>query len=336
MSQPLRWGIMGTGNIANQFAAGVSEASRSSVVAVGSRSSASAEAFAGKYGVAGAHGSYEALLADDSVDAIYLSLPNSIHHAWTLKALAAGKHVLCEKPISVTAEEADEMFDAADKAGRVLVEAFMYKCHPLTAAYVDAIRGGEIGNVKSIRSSFCYHARTVDGNVRFSTELAGGALMDIGCYCISFSRMIAGCEPQEMYVTGELHETGVDQLATGTLAFPNGITASFTCGMNLQANNAAHVCGDDGWIEVPIPWKPPVEQAVWLRDGQTPPKQDGGGTKPARQEHHVDAGAPLYGLEADAFAGIVQDGDVPFMTRADTLGNMVVLDTLRGQLELPF
>jgi len=336
MSQPLCWGIMGTGNIANQFAAGVAGAGRSRVVAVGSRTRGTADAFAAKHGVPNAHASYDALLADASVEAIYLSLPNSMHHAWTLKALAAGKHVLCEKPISVTADEAEEMFDAADKAGRVLVEAFMYRVHPLTASYVDAIRAGAIGHVRTIRSSFCYHAKTVGGNVRFSAELAGGALMDIGCYCINFSRLIAGCEPEELFVTGQLHETGVDQLAAGTLAFPNGITAGFTCGMNLQANNAAHVCGDDGWIEVPIPWKPPVEQAVWLRDGQTPPRQDGGGAKPARQEHRVNAEAPLYGLEADAFAAIVQDGAEPFVTRDDTLGNMRVLDALRGQLELPF
>ncbi len=336
MDDRLRFGIIGTGNIANQFAAGVADSARSGVVAVGSRSEASAAAFANKHSLPAAHPSYEALLADDKVEAVYISLPNSMHHAWTLKALAAGKHVLCEKPVSVTAAEAEEMYDAAEKAGLLLVEAFMYRSHPLTKAYLAAIAEGQIGTVKSIRTSFCYHARTVTGNVRFSAELAGGALMDIGCYCLSLSRLIAGVEPVGLHATGQLHETGVDVSAAGTLWFERGVTASFVCAMDQQANNAAMICGTDGWIEVPVPWKPPVRNAVWVRDGQTPPKQDGGGVKPGRQEHRVDAGGPLYGLEADDFAAAVRDGASPTVSRSDTLGNMRALDALRGELGLGF
>ena len=336
MTDRLRFGILGTGNIANQFAAGVAGSRRSAIAAVGSRSDASAEAFAQKHGIANHHASYDALLADDSVEAVYVSLPNALHHEWTLKSLAAGKHVLCEKPMSVTAAEAEEMFDAADKAGRLLVEAFMYRSHPLTHAYVDAIRAGQIGAVKLIRTSFCYHARKTEGNVRFSTDLAGGALMDIGCYCLSLSRLIAGAEPEAMHVSGTLHESGVDQFAAGTLTFPHGITASFACGMNLQANNAAHISGEEGWIEVPIPWKPPEKDAQWIIDGQTPPKQDGGGRKPGRQTLTVDTEVPLFGLEADDFAAAVQDGTPASVSPADTLGNMRLLDALRGRLGLGF
>jgi len=336
MSERFRFGILGTGNIANQFAAGVAGSKRCAVAAVGSRSEASAKAFAQKHGVANAHASYEALLADESVEAVYVSLPNSLHHEWTLKALAAGKHVLCEKPMSVTAAEAEAMFDAADKAGKLLVEAFMYRSHPLTHAYIDAIRGGQIGTVKLIRTSFCYHAKKTEGNVRFSTELAGGALMDIGCYCLSLSRLIAGDEPKDMHVTGTLHQSGVDAFAAGTLSFPNGVAASFACGMNLQANNAAHISGDGGWIEVPVPWKPPEKDAQWIMDGQTPPKQDGGGRKPGRQTFTVDADVPLFGLEADDFAAAVRDGAPVAVTAADTLGNMGVLDALRERLGLEF
>jgi predicted dehydrogenase len=336
MTDRLRFGILGTGNIANQFAAGVAGSTRCAVAAVGSRREDSAQAFAQKHGIATPHASYDALLADEDVEAVYVSLPNSLHHAWTLKALAAGKHVLCEKPMSADAAEAEAMFDAAEKSGKLLVEAFMYRSHPLTDAYVEAIRAGRIGNVRLIRTSFCYHARKTEGNVRFSTELAGGALMDIGCYCLNLSRLIAGVEPEAAHATGTLHGSGVDQFAAGTLAFPNGITASFACGMNLQANNAAHICGDGGWIEVPIPWKPPENGAQWMLDGQTPPKQDGGGAKPGRQTHTVDAEVPLFGLEADDFAAAVRDGAPVRVSRADTLGNMRLLDALRGQVGVVF
>lgn len=332
MTDRLRFGILGTGNIANQFAAGVAASRRSTVAAVGSRSAASAKAFANKHHVPGAHGSYDALLADKTVEAVYVSLPNAMHHDWTLKALRAGKHVLCEKPIASDAAEAEAMFDAAKRAGLLLVEAFMYRSHPLTRAYLGAIRDGRIGSVKHIRTSFCYHAKTIEGNVRFNRELAGGALMDIGCYCLDLSRLIAGAEPSAMHAAGRMHESGVDQFAAGTLSFDSGIVASFACAMDMQSNNAAHICGDGGWIEVPIPWKPPEREAMWVIDGQTPPRQDGGGLKPRRQAVTVDAGGPLFGLEADDFAAAARDGAPVSVTRAESLGNMRALDALRGQV----
>jgi D-xylose 1-dehydrogenase (NADP+, D-xylono-1,5-lactone-forming) len=340
MSDRLRWGVLGTGNIARQFADGVLKTGRrSQITAVGSRSPQSAQAFGQPREIAVVHGSYEALLADPQVDAIYNSLPNSLHHEWTIKALRAGKHVLCEKPFALTHSEAEEMFEEARQAKRVLVEAFMYRSHPLTHAMIDAVRGGEIGELKLIRTSFCYKTSRVDGNVRFARELGGGGLMDVGCYCINFSRMLAGEEPNEIHASAHMHERGVDDLVVATMKFPGGVVASFTCGMSVHADNTAYVCGTDGYIEIPIPWKPPVTGALYMIAKSTPPKMDlaaGAPPRPPKETRTVDAGKELYALEADDFAAAVLDGKPPALTEADTLGNMAVLDEMRRQIGLTF
>jgi len=333
----LHWGILGTGNIAQQFAEGVAHAHRSRVVSVGSRTQRSADDFAEKFDIKHSHGSYEALLADEAVEAVYVSLPNSMHCEWTLRALEAGKHVLCEKPIAASADEAERMFDAAQQHGRVLVEAFMYRSHPLTKEVVQQVRGGAIGELKLIRTSFCFRVKSTEGNIRFDPDLAGGALMDIGCYCLSFARLLAGEEPDDVHAAAHLHETGVDDYAAGALRFPSGVLSTFTCGMTLQANNTAHICGDAGYIEVPVPWKPPMNQARYSVASMTPPRQDGEKAKspkhgPSRQVHEVNAPLPLYGVEADDFASTVLDGAAPMVSAADSIGNMRLLDALREQV----
>ena len=339
MSERLRWGILGTGNIARQFADGViKSARRSEVVAVGSRQPGPAEEFAKGRGIRRTFGTYEELLASPDVDAVYISVPNSLHHKWTIAALRAGKHVLCEKPFALTRTEAEDMFAQARKANRVLVEAFMYRSHPQTHAVIDAVRGGEIGELKLIRTSFCYRTSRVEGNVRFDRALAGGGLMDVGCYCINFSRMIAGEEPSQVHASAHMHESGVDDLLAATMKFPSGVVASFTCGMCVQADNTAYVCGTEGFIEVPVPWKPPVTNAVHTLARSTPPKMDlaaGAQPKP-RETRTIDAGKELYALEADDFAAAVLDGKPPALSEADTLGNMAVLDEVRRQIGLTF
>jgi D-xylose 1-dehydrogenase (NADP+, D-xylono-1,5-lactone-forming) len=336
MAKLLRWGILGTGNIARQFSAGVNACQRGRLMAVGSRSEDSARQFAGAYGIPVVHGSYDATLADPAIDAVYVSLPNSMHHQWTIKALRAGKHVLCEKPLAASAAEAREMFDEARRAGRVLVEGFMFRAHPLTHAFMKAIADGAIGQVRLIRTSFCYRTTRIAGNIRFDSTLAGGALMDIGCYCINFSRMVAGAEPEIMQAAAQLHPSGVDEVTVGFMQFGGGLLASFTCGMSVQADNAAHICGTEGYIEVPVPWKPPVRQAAWTVARSTPPRMDQPASKapapPPREMFHVDAGADLYALEADHFAATILDGDRPLMTEQDSLGNMRVLDEMRRQV----
>jgi predicted dehydrogenase len=342
VTQRLRWGILGTGNIARQFAAGVNASARGQLAAIGSRRVEAAEAFAAAYRVPQALGEYEGVLRSPEVDAVYVSLPNSLHHRWTLAALRAGKHVLCEKPFSVTAAEAEEMFDAAGRAGRVVMEAFMYRCHPLTLAVQEAVRGGAIGRVKLIRTSFCFRTTRIADNVRFRPDLAGGALMDVGCYCLSFARLFAGREPNEVYATGHLHETGVDDVASGVLRFSEDLFAAFTCGMTVQADNTAYLCGEEGYIEIPVPWKPPVRGAQYTIARSTPPRMDQkalGAAAPApppRETFTVDAGVELYGMEADDFAGSVVDGRPARVSRQDTVGNLRLLERVRRLVGLTY
>ena len=328
----LHLGILGTGNIARQFADAVAESRRCRLAAVGSRSEGAAEGFAEEFSIARAHSSYEALLADDAVEAVYVSLPNSLHYEWTLRALRAGKHVLCEKPLATSVAEVEEMFDVAQQCGRVLVEAFLYRSHPLTHAVMQRVRDGAIGQLKLIRTSFCFRTRQVASNIRFDPELAGGALMDVGCYCISLSRLLAGGEPDQVSVAAHVHETGVDERAVGTMHFPGGVLACFSCGMTVQTNNTAYICGEEGYIEVPVPWKPPMHKARYVVAAMTPPRQDGGGTAPPRQVFEVDAARPAFALEADDFAAAVLDGAEPAVSRDDSLGNMRVLETMRQQV----
>lgn len=340
MNEKLSWGILGTGNIARQFCVGVNASRRGRLAAVGSRSIESAAAFAQTHQIPAHYGSYTAMLADESVRAVYVSLPNTMHHEWTIKALQAGKHVLCEKPFAADTAEGEEMFDAAEKLGLVLIEAFMYRAHPLTHAVMDSLRRGDIGELQLIRTSFCYRTSKVDGNIRFDPSLAGGALMDIGCYCINFARMAAGAEPASISVIGLKHKGGVDRVAAGTMLFPRGIIASFTCGMSVQADNTAYLCGTEGYIEVPIPWKPPMTGATFNVVRATPPRMDQAGLEATRsvpnsgprQTYSVDANMELYGVEADDFAATILDGKPPMMSRQETIGNMRVLDEMRRQV----
>ena len=337
MSAKLRFGILSTGNIARQFAQGVRDSLRGTLQAVASRNFDSAQTFAKTQQVATAYGAYDQLLADPNVDAVYVALPNSLHHEWTLKALRAGKHVLCEKPFASNLSQATEMFDAARAAGRVLAEAYMYRSHPQTLKLLETVKSGAIGIPRLICTAFNYKTTRIADNIRFNANLDGGALMDIGCYCIDFAQLIAGCAPTQVRAAARLHETGVDELAAGFLQFPNGILASFTCGMTVPANNAAQICGTEGYIEIPVPWKPPTGNAGFTIAYGTPPKMDllKNDLRPTGpQRIAVDAGRDLYAYEADDFAAAVVDGQPPRMPRESTLSNMRILDELRQQIEV--
>lgn len=337
MGSKLRWGIMGTGNIARQFASGVGASRRGVLASVGSRTADAASAFAAAYGVEKAFGSYQAMLDDPSTDAIYLSLPNTMHHEWTLKSLASGKHVLCEKPLAVNAGEAQEMFDAARRAGKLLVEAFMYRAHPQTVRAVELIRSGEIGKLQLIRTSFCYRVRKLAGNIRFDASLAGGALMDVGCYCLSLSRHVAGEEPDQIHAVSRRHASGVDEQTSVILHFPSGVTAEFTVGMMAQADNTAHVCGDEGYLKIPVPWKPLPGKAEVIIGRSIPPRQDDPtvpAVAPAPVVYPIDDERNVYCIEADAFAACVLDFAPAFVTESDTMGNMRALDSIRRQIGL--
>jgi predicted dehydrogenase len=259
-----------------------------------------------------------------------------MHHEWTIKALRAGKHVLCEKPLAVTSAQAEEMFDVAQKTGKVLIEAFMYVSHPQTAKVLEVINSGAIGELRLIRASFCYRTSRIDGNIRFDPKLAGGALMDVGCYCTHFARKIAGDEPDSITAVGTLHPSGVDHLTAGVLRFPSGVVATFSCGMLAQCDNTAQICGTEGYLEIPWPWKPQRKSSFSLAHS-VPPRQDKGAkTQPPKQAFTVDAPGELYELEANDFVAAVMDGAPPKLTEADSIGNMRALEQIRRQIGLSF
>jgi len=336
----LRWGILSTGRIAGVFAKGVAESKTGRLVAVGSRTEASAARFAGEHGIAPehAHGSYEALLADPEVEAVYIATPHPEHIEWVVKAAEAGKHVLCEKPAGLNHAEAMVMIQAARRAGVLFMEAFMYRCHPQTAKIVELVRGGAIGDVKLVQAAFGFRSEYNPGSRLWSNALGGGGILDVGCYPVSFARLIAGAatgaafaEPVEVVGAGQLHpESGVDTHAAAVLRFEGGMVAQVATAVGLAIDNAARIFGTEGWIEVPYPWivnKRGGEQVVRLhRHGATQP------------EVFATEAPNVYALEADAFAAALRSGAraVPEMSPEDTLGNLAALDRWRAAIGLEY
>ncbi len=252
-------------------------------------------------------------------DAVYISLPNSLHHRWTLSALEAGKHVLCEKPLAGSRREAEEMFAAAERHGRVLVEAFMYRTHPAVKRVIQLVHEGAIGEIKLIRTHFTFNREARADDCRYQADLAGGSLMDVGCYCINLARALTGREPDAMEAITHRHSLGVDDYAAGMLKFGD-VLCVFTCGMTVENDRTTYVGGSSGYLEIDTPW---------FADGNITVVQ--GGDSPSRDQIIEPATQGLYALEADAFAGCVLDGDAPWITREDTLGNLTVLDQLRDR-----
>jgi predicted dehydrogenase len=244
-----RWGVLSTARINRLVLAGAREAHGVEIAAVGSRDAAKAEAYARENGIPRAHGSYEALLADEDVDAIYISLPNSLHHEWTLRALDAGRHVLCEKPYSRRAVEAEEARAAAERAGLVLSEAFMWRHNPQTKRVVELLP--EIGELQTIRATFAFPL-TDDANVRLRPGLDGGSLMDVGCYCVSAIRLLAG-EPERVHGEQVVGPTGVDVVFTGVVRCPGDVTAEFSSAFTF-AHQQLEAIGTEGTLNVPDPW----------------------------------------------------------------------------------
>lgn len=319
MSSPFSWGILGTGVIARKFAEQMSH-TEGRLAATGSRAQESADRFARDFG-GRAHAGYDALLSDPGVEAVYNSLPNHLHHEWTIKALEAGKHVLCEKPFAMNEAQAREMFDAAQRTGRVLVEAFMYRCKPVIGRFLQMARSGVIGDVRLIRSNFTFSRPVLDHDARYKPEMAGGSLMDVGAYCVNFCRAIAGCEPVSLHASAHLHPAGVDDYAAGVLKFPNDVLATFTSGMTVESDRTTYVCGTKGWLAIDFPWQT-ADSFLIARGDQ-------------REIITVKTPKPIYALEADAFVDAVRNGGTPWTTPGDTLGNMRALDELRRQIGVP-
>jgi predicted dehydrogenase len=246
------WGILSTARINGKVIAGARASDRADVVAVASRDAARAEAYAREHGIERAYGSYDELLGDPGIDAVYISLPNSLHVPWTIRALEAGKHVLCEKPLSRRAEDVEAAFDAAEREGLVLSEAFMWRHHPQTAAVLRLVAEGAIGRLRVVRAAFGFFL-TREGDVRLEPGLDGGALMDVGCYCVSGIRLLAG-EPERVHAEQVVGPSGVDVAFAATLRMPDDVLAHFDCGLVLPYRAGLEVVGEEGTIHVADPW----------------------------------------------------------------------------------
>jgi D-xylose 1-dehydrogenase (NADP+, D-xylono-1,5-lactone-forming) len=248
----LRLGLLSTADINRKLLGGVRAAEGVEAVAVASRDGARAEAYAAEHGIGRAHGSYEALLADPDVDAVYVPLPNSLHVSWSIRALQAGKHVLCEKPLTRRPEEAQAAFDAAETADRVLAEAFMWRHHEQARRLRDLLRDRVVGNLRLIRAAFSFDLKR-SGDVRLQGSLDGGGLMDVGCYCVSAMRLLAG-DPER--VSGRQIAGGedVDVRFAGTLTFSGGVLGAFDCGLDMVDRAELEVIGDAGSLFLGDPW----------------------------------------------------------------------------------
>ncbi|HEX9168189.1 MAG TPA: Gfo/Idh/MocA family oxidoreductase [Roseiarcus sp.] len=246
-ASPLRFGILGTARIARSFVQGVSPSRRITVSAVASRDSDKARVFAKDLEIARHFGSYEALLADPEIDAVYVPLPNSLHAEWSIAAVRAGKHVLCEKPLAATAGEALAMFDAARQHGVHLVEGYPYRAQPQTLKLREMLAGGVIGEVRLIQATFGF-TLGAGGNIRLDPRLAGGALMDVGVYPVSLARMIAGARPTRVHAVAQW-DGGVDRTLAATLQFAGGLLAQINCSFDTGPNRQALIAGSKGVIE---------------------------------------------------------------------------------------
>ena len=340
MTAKLNWGILTTGWIARKFATDLRQSQTGRLVAVGARRQADAEKFARDFGGARAHGSYAALLADPAVQAVYIATLHPFHAEWAIKAAAAGKHILCEKPLALDLTDARRILAAARQHGVLLMEAYMYRCHPQTLKLVELVRGGAIGEVRLIQAKFSV-AREFDPEHRiFKRELGGSAILDLGGYPVSFSRLIAGAaggqpfaEPVEFRATGRLHPVArTDDYAAAAVKYPGGIIAELACGSTVVHEISARIHGSRGWLDVPTPFFPNLDgqdtRFFLHRAGAAAPEEFA----------YPGGGAGLYAHEADAVAAALARGDheVPQMTWADTLGNTVVLDDWLAAVGMSF
>jgi D-xylose 1-dehydrogenase (NADP+, D-xylono-1,5-lactone-forming) len=262
----VKWGVVSTANINRKLIPGAKASPKVDLVGVASRDQARADAYAREWGIPRAYGSYDALLADPEIEAVYISLPNTLHCEWSIRALEAGKHVLCEKPLSRHPEEVEAAFDAAERTGLLLSEAFMYRHNPQTKRALELVRDGAIGELRLVRSAFSYSLYDED-NIRLRTDVEGGALMDVGCYCVSGSRLFAG-EPEVAQGQAWFGKTGTDWVFAGTLRFPGDVLALFDCATALPNRDELEAIGSDGALFLDDPWHCTNPVIELRRDGE--------------------------------------------------------------------
>ncbi|PXA05112.1 gfo/Idh/MocA family oxidoreductase [Coraliomargarita sinensis] len=334
--QSVKWGILSAGKIAGTFAEALKEAEGSDLHAVAARDAARAAEFAGKHGATRSYGSYETLLADPEVEAVYVATLHPFHLEWIIKSLQAGKHVLCEKPLTMNLREAKRAKQQADENRCLLREAFMYRHHPQMHKVVDLVEGGAIGKVRMIEANFCYHSDMGPDSRLIAKELGGGAILDIGCYGMSFCRLVAGrardrlfAEPIELQAVGHLDtQARTDLWTTAIMRFEGDILAKTSAALRVEMPNLACIYGETGRITITEPWHCKGELRVEGNGGENP------------EVTPTDTSRHLYAYEIESFTQEMQGQPIGAkevaMRYDDTLGNMKALDRWRAEIGLSY
>lgn len=317
MAERVRWGIVSTANIGRAaLVPAIQTSGNGEIVAVASRDAERAFGYATRFSIPASYGSYEELLRDPEIDAVYIPLPNSLHAAWVLRALEAGLHVLCEKPLGLSAEECLEMAEAAEARDLLLMEAFMYRFHPQIAGALTLIESGAIGTLKHMHAAFTFRLTRPD-NIRLQPELGGGSLMDVGCYAVNVFRTFAGEEPVEVQAFARWHENGVDEQMTGSLRFAGGVTAQFDCALDMSRRETFLAAGTEGVLELPRAFLPGTgNTAILLRKGY------------AEVEQRTIAGVDEYRLMVEHFGDCILNNTRPNFDAREAALNMRVIEAL--------
>jgi D-xylose 1-dehydrogenase (NADP+, D-xylono-1,5-lactone-forming) len=312
LDAPVKWGILSTADINRKVIPGMHDSEKAELIAVASRDQKRADDYAREWEIERAYDSYAALLEDADVEAVYISLPNTLHCEWSIRAVEAGKHVLCEKPMSRYVVDVEAAFDAAERNGRILTEAFMYRHNPQTARVRQLLGEGAIGDLRLVRSCFSYALYDPE-NIRLQTEVEGGSLMDVGCYCVSGSRLLAG-EPEEVYGAHFVGSSGTDWVFTGVMRFPDDVLAQFDCGTALAERDELEAIGSDGSLFLDDPWHC-VEPVIELRrDGEV---------ERIELEH-----ADSYRLEVENLSDAIRGAAEPLLGRDDAVGQARAIEAL--------
>jgi xylose dehydrogenase (NAD/NADP) len=312
----MRWGVISTAAINDLVLPAFARSEHAELAAVASRDLDRARRYASEHDIPAAYGTYDEMLADESINCVYISLPNGLHGQWVQAALEAGKHVLCEKPLTPTADEAASLFELADQRGRLLMEAFMYRHHPQTLQAGALVREGAIGTPRVVRSWFHFTVEDPTVDVRYRKDLAGGALRDVGCYCVSLSNYLFDAAPAAVSAVATLAESGVDEQLAASMSYAGGGIATFDCGIQAPLHIGVAVLGTDGVLGIPTPWYPhlPPMKLLVTRGDVT--------------EEIEASGDDSYFLEIENFIAAASGEAAARVTPEETLRNLDTIDRL--------
>jgi len=311
----LNWGLLSTARINDALIPPLRASKRNHLLAVASRTQEAAEKYAREKKIPRAHGSYESLLADPEIDVIYNPLPNHLHAEWTIKAVEAGKHVLCEKPLALNVEEVDAMQAAARKHTRVVAEAFMYRHHPQTLKVQELVRSGSLGAVKLVRGSFTYVLSREEDIRLLDPAMGGGSIWDVGCYPISYARTVIGTNPLDVFGWQVTGPTGIDETFVGQMRFSEDILMQFDCSFAIPSHTFMEIVGSEGTLNIPTPFKPNENEKIYLTRGD-------------KTETIKIKGQELYLGEVEDMADAILLGREPRISLEDSRANVKVITSL--------